>query len=133
MAVAVIPLAALGIGLAACGGSPTTTVYIAPSPTSPAPATTWTTACDVVGPGQFELFVTNNSSQGQTPPGWTVVLYDNGAVVGTSDQDGIGPVLGGPTSASPYAGPGQTVHSNVWNMPVAFTNCSAEPYDGGGG
>jgi hypothetical protein len=133
-ATAAVAAAGIGLGAAACGGSS------APSSGSSQPPAqngggsssgqgagsqqTWTTYCDVVGPGQFILYATNNTTQGLTPPGWPVALYSNGVQVGVEDNSGHG-VLGGANSAAPYAGPGQTVHSNVWNEPVTFTQCQA--------
>jgi hypothetical protein len=103
-----------------------------PAPAAaPAASSTWSTNCEVLSADQFQLNVTNNTDQGLTPPGWTVLLFSQGAQVGDSDDAGLGPVLGGSNSASPYAAPGQTVSSNVWTLSsVSFTSCEAVPYQG---
>jgi len=146
---AAIPALALaaGIGLTACGGTTVTVTPAAPaatgttpaapapaaaSPAGPAASSTWSTACDVLSPDQFQLYVTNNTDQTLTPPGWTILLFDQDVQVGDSDDAGLGPVLGGANSASPYAGSDRTVSSNVWTLPsIFFTSCEVMPYQGG--
>jgi len=90
----------------------------------------WTMNCTVLSDHRFQLFATNTENQDQTPPGWTVVLFDNNVQVGNSDSAGVGPVL--PASAVSVAVPGQTIQSNVWTIPsMTFTRCKAVPYTGG--
>ena len=90
------------------------------SPTTAAPAAAWSTNCVVLGDNQFRLYATNNSGQGQTTPGWTVQLYQDGAQVGSVDNSGAG-VL-----PDNYASPGQTVSSHLWTLnSQTITSCAA--------
>jgi hypothetical protein len=102
--------------------------YCNPATPAPAPTTaptaaatpTWSTNCVVLSDNQFRLYATNNTGQGQTTPGWTVLVYDNGVQVGSVDNSGAG-VL-----PSNYASPGQTVSSKLWTLNSQyFTSCEA--------